>query len=229
MSTSRQTTPSQPARADAVLRPSRRPGPAGGKRDTNRKERTQALLTAGLRLFLARGVENVTVDEIAKEAGTAKGNFYRYATDKQDLVEALVQPVDEAFDAAFKRCNEDSETATSQTALTTVYMRLAFDLLEVLRSHPETVRLYLQEAHAPAIGARIPIANFQQKLIAHAVRMTQVAHDKGLLKKIPPLVSALAVMGAVERLLMAHLRDGLFDNPADAVRHLVRFVMEGIS
>ena len=59
--------------------------------------------------------------------------------------------------------------------------------------------------------------------------MTQVAHDKGLLKKIPPLVSALAVMGAVERLLMAHLRDGLFDNPADAVRHLVRFVMEGIS
>ena len=229
MSTTKPSKKTKTPKTEAARPPGRRPGPAGGKRDTNRKERTQALLTAGLRLFLARGVENVTVDEIAKEAGTAKGNFYRYATDKQDLVEALILPVDQAFDAAFARCAEDTQSATSQTALTTAYMRLAFDLLEVLREHSDTVRLYLQESHAPAIGARIPIANFERKLISHALEITQGAHDKGLLKKIPPLVSALAVMGAVERLLMAHLRDGVFDNPADAVRHLVRFVMEGIS
>ena len=38
--------------------------------------------------------EAVTIDEVAREAGMAKGNFYRYFRDKADLVEAVIEPVD---------------------------------------------------------------------------------------------------------------------------------------
>jgi len=214
---------------DASPSPAKRPGRAGGKRDTNRRERTDSLYRAALTLFLERGVENVTVDEIAKAAGTAKGNFYRYATDKRELVEALMSPVATGFDAAFSKCEESLARATSAGQLTSSFMGLALELFDIVKTHPDVVRLWLQESRAPGVGARAPIAAFEQRLTARTVELTTVAHRHGLLKKIPPTVSALAVVGAVERLLIAHLRDNAFPNPADVVRHLVQLVMEGIT
>ncbi|MFA9471265.1 MAG: helix-turn-helix domain-containing protein, partial [Deltaproteobacteria bacterium] len=73
--------------------PVERPGAFGGKRDINRRKRVQDLIEAGLSLFLERGIEAVTIDEVAREAGMAKGNFYRYFRDKADLVEAVIEPV----------------------------------------------------------------------------------------------------------------------------------------
>jgi AcrR family transcriptional regulator len=213
----------------AARPPSRRPGRAGGKRDTNRRERTDSLYKAALTLFLERGIENVTVDEIAKAAGTAKGNFYRYATDKRELVEALMSPVATGFDSAFSKCEESLARATSAGQLTASFMGLALELFDIVKHHPDVVRLWLQESRAPGVGARAPIATFEHRLTARTVELTTVAHRHGLLKKIPPTVSALAVVGAVERLLIAHLRDNAFPNPADVVRHLVQLVMEGIT
>src|SRR5210317_2345369 len=62
--------------------PVERPGAVGGKRDLNRRQRVQDLIDAGLSLFLERGIEAVTIDEVARKAGMAKGNFYRYFRDK---------------------------------------------------------------------------------------------------------------------------------------------------
>lgn len=209
--------------------PTRRPGRAGGKRDTNRRERTEALHKSALALFLERGVENVTVDDIAKAAGTAKGNFYRYAADKRELVEALMAPLTEAFDAAFARCDARLQLAKSASDLTPAYLGLAMELLEAVRVHPDAVLLWLQESRAPAVGARAPIADFNRELTNKTIGLTVAAHKHGLLKKIPANVSALAVIGAVERLLIAYLRDNLFDNPASVVQSLVMLIMEGIT
>lgn len=210
--------------------PTRRPGRAGGKRDTNRRERTEALHRSALSLFLERGVENVTVDDIAKAAGTAKGNFYRYAADKRELVEALMAPIADAFSGAFARADAKLAGATTAQALTPAYLALAMELFEVVKTYPDTVLLWLQESRAPAVGARVPIADFNRDLTHKTVGLTLQAHEHGLLKKIPPQVSALAVIGAVERLLIAYLRDGMFDNnPAAVVQALVMLVMEGIT
>jgi len=235
MSTIDPTKQSSGAPADAgkkargLAPPTRRPGPVGGKRDTNRKERSEALTRAGLKLFLERGVENVTVDEIAKEAGTAKGNFYRYATDKRDLVDAIILPMATSFDDAFERCEMSTASARTTGELTSAYMRLAMDLFQAITREPDVALLYLQEARAPAIGARAPITTFERRVTERAVALTEHAHKHGLLRKVPPSVSALAVIGAVERLLVAQLRDRVFDNPADVVRTLVQLVMEGIA
>lgn len=227
--TSAEQSVDQAASPGLARAPSRRPGRAGGKRDTNRRERTDALYKAALTLFLERGIENVTVDDIAKQAGTAKGNFYRYATDKRELVEALLSPVSLGFDKAFTQCEAALGRANSNGQLTSAFMGLALELFEIVKAHPDVVRLWLQESRAPGVGARAPVASFEQALTQRTVELTTVAHRHGLLKKIPPNVSALAVVGAVERLLIAHLRDNAFPNPADVVRHLVQLVMEGIT
>ena len=97
--TKRSTEPAaKPARAPKTIpkpAPVLRPGPAGGRRDQNRKEKVRGLEEAALRLFLERGLDGVTIDDITKACGVAKGTFYRYFDDKDALVESLLAPVRE--------------------------------------------------------------------------------------------------------------------------------------
>lgn len=52
--------------------------------------RTREILDAARRLLQSRGVESVTMEEIAAAAGVAKGTIYLYFQGKEDLVYALL-------------------------------------------------------------------------------------------------------------------------------------------
>ncbi len=51
-----------------------------GREDTH-----QRLLTSGVQLFAARGLNGVTTHDIAREAGVASGTFYLHFSDKSEL------------------------------------------------------------------------------------------------------------------------------------------------
>ena len=93
--------------------PQARPGPAGGTRDANRKARTQAIAKAALELFLDRGVEAVSVDDVVRRARIAKGSFYTYFRDQSELVEALIEPVRDAVHASLDACDAAIREALS--------------------------------------------------------------------------------------------------------------------
>jgi AcrR family transcriptional regulator len=52
-------------------------------------EKQQAFLNAALKLFAAKGIQNTSTAEIAKEAGTAAGTLFLYFATKQDLIDAV--------------------------------------------------------------------------------------------------------------------------------------------
>jgi AcrR family transcriptional regulator len=208
--------------------PPERPGQPGGKRDQNRRRRTEALCKAGLTLFLDRGVDVVTIDDIAKEAGTAKGNFYRYFTDKGDLVEAILEPLATRVREAMDRCETALQEAHDDPSLFRAYQALALALIPVTFEHPDVVRLYLQESRAPAAGARAPIRALADETRSRAIDLTEFAVDHQLLRIPDPRVSALAVIGAVEQLAFTVLT-GQLDSPPDQIAGtLISLVLSGI-
>jgi AcrR family transcriptional regulator len=208
--------------------PPERPGQPGGKRDRNRKKRLEDLCSAGLRLFLERGVDQVTIDDIAKEAGTAKGNFYRYFTDKGDLVEAILEPLATRVRDAMDRCEAALEEAHDDTSLFRAYQALGLTLVPVSIEHPDVVRLYLQESRAPSAGARAPIRAVADEIRGRAIDLTEFAVDHKLLRISDPRVSALAVIGAVEQLAFTVL-SGELDSPPDQIAGtLISLVLSGI-
>lgn len=214
------------------LRPSRlppeRPGQPGGKRDQNRKQRVEALCKAGLTLFLERGVDQVTIDDIAKEAGTAKGNFYRYFDDKAALVEGILEPLATRIGEAMDRCDDALQDAHDEPSLFRAYQTLALTLIPVTIEHPDVVRLYLQESRAPAAGARAPIRALADDIRNRAIDLTEFAVDHRLLRIRDPRVSALAVIGAVEQLAFTVL-SGELDSPPDQIAGtLISLVLQGI-
>jgi AcrR family transcriptional regulator len=200
----------------------------GGKRDLNRRQRVQDLIEAGLSLFLERGIEAVTIDEVAREAGMAKGNFYRYFRDKADLVEAVIEPVSETTRTALEECHKKLAKVDNRDEAVSAYAELGNRLVGALAMHPDAMCLYLQERRAPATTARQSISDLAADLDARAVALSQLAADQRLVVVSDPQVSAVAVLGAVEALALASVRNQVQMNPVETTKGLISIVLEGL-
>ena len=206
----------------------KRPGPVGGVRDLNRQKKAQTIRDAALLLFLERGIEGVSVDDIMKAAAMAKGSFYRYYEDQVALVDELMTPTRELLTNAMVECCKELETASSRDAMFKAYSRIGEVLATLLMEHPGPVRLYLQESRAPAQGARKPIIDIAATVAHYAIEMTRIAQKHGILKPIPVAVSALTVVGAAERLLLAVLHEEDIGNPLEVPAALTTLILDGL-
>ena len=65
------------------------------------ERRKLELLQIAYRLFLTRGYENTSVDEIIEEAGIAKGTYYYYFESKEQMLEEVIgMMIDKEIEAA---------------------------------------------------------------------------------------------------------------------------------
>jgi AcrR family transcriptional regulator len=220
--------PKRPEGSRVSQLPVERPGPVGGKRDQNRRARTQGLLEAAQRLFLEHGIESVSIDDITREASVAKGSFYRYFHDKEDLVRAAFLPARTRVLGAFERAERKLRDADGPDAVRRAYMRLGRELTAALMNERDLTRLYLQESRAPSVHARVPIRELERDIAAAALRLSELAFSHGLLRRVPPQVSTLAVIGATERMLHAFFTGDLKLEPTAAMQGLVTIVLHGM-
>ncbi|MCC7109209.1 MAG: TetR/AcrR family transcriptional regulator [Deltaproteobacteria bacterium] len=224
--------PREPARrkkpAAGPKLPTERPGQPGGRRDTNRRERTKALSDAALALFLARGIEAVTIEDITTKAGVAKGSFYRYFDDKTALVESLFAPVQQEVAAAFDGSVQRLREARTREEAFSSYEQIGEGLGRVILHHGDVVQLYLQECRAPAEGARAPARRLAGIIADKAIEHTRLARDHGLLRSVPAEVSTLTVIGAAERILFAVLNGEFRGEPLEVPGQLITLILDGL-
>lgn len=72
-------------------------------REEIRDEKTSRLLNSAFQLFIEKGVENTTIQEIVDKANVGKGTFYFYFKDKYDIRDILIsQKSQELFNNAFE-------------------------------------------------------------------------------------------------------------------------------
>jgi AcrR family transcriptional regulator len=190
--------------------------------------RTEALQRSALGLFLQYGVEAVTIDQIVDGARTAKGSFYRYFRDKTDLVASLVEPLREEVKEAIDRCASTLAGTAYTGDVAKPYEALAQDLIRSVLQHPDVVRLYLHESRGPKNGARAPIVELAEDVLEGATRLSNVAHERGLVRGLVGRLSAIVVVGASE-LIIARLFAGDDVGPVlEMPGELVSLVLDGV-
>ena len=137
-------------------------------------------------------------------------------------------PLREGVAAALDACEDALRGAADHGALIAAYRDLGLALGALLFAHESTVLLYLQEARGPAVGARRPVRALADLVGSRAVDMTLAARERGLLRSFDPRVSALAVIGAVERLLFAALSGEQEFDPLTTGEALIAIVLDGM-
>jgi len=166
--------------------------------------RRQAILEAALTVFAARGYEAARLDDVAAEAGVAKGTLYLYFKDKQALFEELVlgalTPIMDRISAA--RLSPDIEP------LDVVAMFFALFQSEVLATRRKhLLRLIIAE------GPRFPaIAEFyyREVVVRGLALMRDVANAAVARGQFASDAAARFPQLIVAPLLLAVIWDGLF-------------------
>ena len=72
-----------------------------------KEEKKNALLNTAFKLFLDKGINNTSIDDITKNSGIAKGTFYLYFKDKYEVQdELIVRESKKLFDNALLKAND---------------------------------------------------------------------------------------------------------------------------
>lgn len=74
----------------------------GGLRERKRRETLQRITEAGIRLFVAKGYDATTLDEIAAEAGISRRTFFYYFKSKDEILLSMQSGFGEVIAAALR-------------------------------------------------------------------------------------------------------------------------------
>lgn len=121
-----------------------------GHRDRKKAETRQAISNVATRLFVERGFENVSVDEIAREAAVARKTVFNYFPRKEDLIfdreEETRALVREALAGRGKQSPVDAFQALMRTLVKKQH--------PLFRMTARPVRFWRTVAESPALTTR---------------------------------------------------------------------------
>jgi AcrR family transcriptional regulator len=73
-------------------------------------KKREELAISATSLFIEKGYSNLTVSEVAKNAGIAKGSIYKYFDSKEDIIFAIIELAQESYDKEILYKIEKSES-----------------------------------------------------------------------------------------------------------------------
>ncbi|TNE91472.1 MAG: TetR/AcrR family transcriptional regulator [Deltaproteobacteria bacterium] len=183
-----------------------------GRREEKKQQKRDAIGAAGLSLFLEHGYERASIEQIAAQAGIARGTFYLYYATKLELFEALAdtwfRPLLALLEGVQGRLSETTTRADSYA----IYQEMALELAVLGLSNEQGVMLAFRESRS-AHEAGEAVRRRELELQAVSTRLTQVGAERGLITAPNPRLASLIIIGAIERLYFEFLAgaDGLGD------------------
>jgi TetR/AcrR family transcriptional regulator, mexJK operon transcriptional repressor len=180
-----------------------RRGPGGRPTRAEAERRHQLLLDAATRLFAAGGLDGISIETIADEAGVAKRFLYARYRDKGELFAAVVRRLIEER-VGYLRTYEVGDKPVAPG------LRELAQQLERMAVVPEALaifRLVISEIHRfPALG-QLFAEKTRQEALGGIVRILQTYGARGEIIMEDPMVTAelfflLTVGGAQRRALI---------------------------
>jgi AcrR family transcriptional regulator len=176
----------------------RRAVAAVGPRADRRAERRQAILTAALREFSARGFAAARLDDVAEAAGIAKGTIYLYFRDKealfQDLIRSEMGPVVGTLEFALGLDLPAREAAEQAIELFVreIYSTERKDIIRLVISEgprfPHLAAFYYREVVSRGIAA-------VRTLLARALERGELRNDAVI--RFPQLLVAPGIVAII--------------------------------
>ncbi|MGW1894518.1 TetR family transcriptional regulator [Streptomyces sp. NPDC002004] len=177
-----------------------------------------AIITAAFELFLDRGYESTTIDEIVALAGVGRRSFFRYFPTKEDVV----------FPDHERRLAELGEFLNAGTDDEDPIQRVCDAAREVARMYMENPRFSVQRYRltrsVPGLRAHeLSVVWRYERIFAEYLRRRYAGSPDGALRAD---VVASAVVAAHNNALRSWLRSGGTEDGRAYVEHALDYVRE---
>jgi len=190
-----------------------------------RLHRQEEILAAALEIFAAHGYEAARIDDVARQAGIAKGTIYLYFRDKEQLFRAVVRSLlHKRFDTVAGGFKGTAEQLLREL-LSRMYSQVVKNekvrsivrlLLAESGRFPELAEIYHREIIAPGMRA-------VRQALVHG--MASGEFRKSAAVEFPQLLAAPGVLAILWRLL--HGERHRLDLDAYSMAHL-EFVLASL-
>jgi AcrR family transcriptional regulator len=168
-------------------------------------ERRAELLRAARRVFATRGYHEAKVDDIAAQAGVAKGTFYLYFKDKRSIFVELLSALFERISKAILRVDVAQDVAEQ-------VKHNIRAILAVLLDEPETTQLLLTHAAGMDKDFTENLRAFDRGVRQLLTESLTDGQSLGIVAQGDPGLYAIFAIGALKEVLLASATS---DTPVD--------------
>jgi len=183
--------------------------------------RCRAIREAAMRVVGRKGLANATVQEIANEAGVAKGTVYLYFRSREDIIERTTQT---AVDELLKQI---LEAIGAGGAFRAVLERVLTTQIGYFDEHQDFFRLYFATVDGSERSRRQRLEN-RRRHVAQLATMLEAASRRGEIRAADPERVAIALAGAVREVIFRRVDGRSAHALADEVGFLTDLFCEGI-
>jgi AcrR family transcriptional regulator len=184
-----------------------------GRKAATEKRRC-AILQAARAVFARQGYASTVVDDIAAQAGIAKGTVYLYFPSKEQIYLAAL--LEEA-----RQLNADSRSAMAAAATWReklgAYLQVRLNYFE---THQDFIRIYMTEFRGIFLQGKPVDSEFIHLLQQGEAQLAQIfaaAAARGEIRAVDPELAAATVSDLTRGIMERHLRNwGRPVGPADA-------------
>ncbi|MBX7183195.1 MAG: TetR/AcrR family transcriptional regulator [Bacteroidia bacterium] len=112
------------------------------------EEKLELILERARKLFMHKGIRNITMDDIARELGMSKKTLYNFVEDKSDLLMKIMQTMVKNDSAYFNRVHEQIENPIDELFENSKYIVEQLKMIhpsihiELMRYYPEVWKVY---------------------------------------------------------------------------------------
>jgi AcrR family transcriptional regulator len=184
--------------------------------------RCQAIRDAAMRVVARKGYDHVTVQDIADEAGIAKGTVYLYFKSREDILEKTMSFSFEEFHQRI------AGALAAGGAFRETVERVVRAQLEYFEERQEFFRLYLVMAE-PLGERRLKKHAAYRTHIAQLAAMIQTAKSAGEVRDEPAERVAIAVASTIRDIALQRLAEKTPRPLAEDVAFIRDYICGGIA
>lgn len=182
------------------------------------EEKSQAIVDAASRVFLAREFHEVSVDDVAAEAHAGKGTIYRYFPTKEELFfVSVLYGLDALHESLTRGLREQTSPREQLKLIARDLLRFAWNRRDLLTTLHRDERLFVRR------GAEF--VERRQRIVILIADTISAGVGRGEFRPIDPMAGAEVFLGML-RGLNLYRRPG--DLPEDLVHTAIDMLVNGI-
>lgn len=187
------------------------------KTSVSKEERRLQILAAAREVFAKRGYARATVDDIALEAGVARGTFYLYFEDKRAVFSALIDGFAEQITEAIVRIvTDDPERPVAEQVLENIVA-----ILRVCLAERSLTKILFTDAVGVDPEFERKLGAFYDVVVQLLTESLKEGQSLGIVADGEPRVLAYLSIGALKELLYQAVTLGLAEESAEALSQQV--------
>lgn len=186
--------------------------------------RCRAICDAAMRVVGRKGLAKATVDDIAREAGVAKGTIYLYFRSRDEILEKTIgAAVDELLDRM--QCAADDAAARSSSEVLERVLAAQFLYFDENR---DFFRLYFASGEYSE-DRRLRQSRRYRLHIEQLVGLIKRGRKRGELRSLDPERAAIAIAGATRDVILRRIHEKQPPPPEADAQFLTDLLLSGLA